>query len=416
MLPLPFYEVEALAIASSLSVCLSVCRSFFPFPFIFNTIVWEQGEGCEKQMNLFTSACRPASPPTRQHNKRKSKRKEEEKRSWEEEGKKKGGLKKEEPQRRRGGREKSGRKSRGQKRQRAGPGKKKRKETKTMSSLTSAEKALLHDQANLLPRRKLIPVLCILAVPSLISFIDQNGISTALPTIARDLDADDTISWAGTSSLIANTTFTMLHGRLSDVFGRKAVFVAAVALLALADLMCGLSRSVTTFYVFRGVAGIGGGGIVNVSMIIVSDVVTLEERGKYQGIISAMVGLGSAAGPFIAAGFVQGAAADVSWRGFFYLLAPLGALSALLAAVYLPSKPPTAGFRESLAKVDWLGLLTSSVAVIFLLIPISGGTCHFLSGYFIYFHCYFLTTSPGFKRLWWSLLALPPFPPFLLTW
>ncbi|KAG8428764.1 hypothetical protein J3459_002450 [Metarhizium acridum] len=241
-----------------------------------------------------------------------------------------------------------------------------------MSGLTAAER-VLHDQANLLPRRKLIPVLCVLAIPSMISFIDQNGISTALPTIAAELNAKDTISWAGTSSLIANTTFTMLYGRLSDIFGRKNVYVAAVALLALADLMCGMSRNVTMFYIFRGVAGIGGGGIVNLSMIIVSDVVTLEERGKYQGIISSMVGVGSATGPFIAAAFVS----KSTWRGFFYLLAPLGALSCLVAVIFLPSKPPTAGFAESVKKVDWLGLFASSVAVIFLLIPISGGGAYF---------------------------------------
>ncbi|KAK8912226.1 Efflux pump FUS6 [Metarhizium anisopliae] len=236
-----------------------------------------------------------------------------------------------------------------------------------MSELTSAEKGL-HDQANLLPRRKVIPVLCILAIPSMISFIDQNGISTALPTIAADLNAEDTISWAGTTSLIANTTFTMLYGRLSDIFGRKYIYVTAVGLLSLSDLMCGLSRNVTMFYIFRGVAGIGGGGIVNLSMIIVSDIVTLEERGKYQGIISSMVGVGSAIGPFIAAAFVS----KSTWRGFFYLLAPLGALSCLVALVFLPSKPPTAGFTDSIKKIDWPGLVTSSVAVIFLLIPVSG--------------------------------------------
>ncbi|KAK2612740.1 hypothetical protein QQS21_001191 [Conoideocrella luteorostrata] len=241
-----------------------------------------------------------------------------------------------------------------------------------MPELTSAE-AVLHDQANLLPRRKLIPVLCILAIPSLISFIDQNGISTALPTIAKELDANDTISWAGTSSLVANTTFTMLYGRMSDIFGRKNIYITAVMMLAFADLMCGLSQNVTMFYIFRGVAGIGGGGIVNLSMIIVSDIVTLEERGKYQGIISSMVGLGSAAGPFIAAAFIS----KSTWRGFFYLLSPLGALSALVAWWYLPSKPPTAGFKESMKKVDWLGLLTSSIAVIFLLLPISGGGAYF---------------------------------------
>ncbi|PNY23218.1 transporter [Tolypocladium capitatum] len=240
-------------------------------------------------------------------------------------------------------------------------------------AVTTAETSL-HDQSNLLPRRQLVSCLAILSLALLISFVDQNGISTALPAIAADLDARATISWAGTASLLANTTFQMLYGRLSDIFGRKAVFVSAVLLLALADLLCGLSPGPALFYVWRGVAGIGGGGIANLAMIIVSDVVTLEQRGKYQGITSSMVGLGSVTGPFLAAAFVGSRA---TWRGLFWTLAPLGALSGLLAYLYLPSKEPTSTVRESMRKIDWMGSLTSSVGTVFLLIPISGGGAYF---------------------------------------
>jgi MFS family permease len=120
-------------------------------------------------------------------------------------------------------------------------------------SLTKGEKSL-QDQSNLLPRKQLILCLGIVSLAQLISFIDQNGISTALPTIAADLDARNTISWAGTASLLANTTFQMLYGRLSDIFGRKTIFISAILLLAIADLVCGLSTSAAMFYVFRGVA------------------------------------------------------------------------------------------------------------------------------------------------------------------
>ncbi|KAJ0335469.1 hypothetical protein COL922a_009205 [Colletotrichum nupharicola] len=169
---------------------------------------------------------------------------------------------------------------------------------------TKAEKAL-HDQTNILPLKQLMVVFATLAITLLIAFIDQNGISITLPTIAADLNAEDTISWAGTSSLIANTTFQMLYGRFSDIFGRKAMFLSAIGLLALADLLCGLSQNAAMFYIFRGIAGIGGGGITNLAMIIVSDVVTLEQRGKYQGIIGSMVGLGNVLGPFLAAAFME---------------------------------------------------------------------------------------------------------------
>lgn len=104
-------------------------------------------------------------------------------------------------------------------------------------------------------------------------------------------------------------------------------------------------------------------------MIIVSDVVTLEQRGKYQGIIGATVGLGNVAGPYIAAAFVQKA----TWRAFFWMLAPLGAITGVVSWFLLPDKPRTAGFKEGARKIDYAGSLTSSFGVISLLIPISGG-------------------------------------------
>ncbi|KAK7430726.1 hypothetical protein QQZ08_002770 [Neonectria magnoliae] len=242
----------------------------------------------------------------------------------------------------------------------------------TRQEVTRAEQAL-HDQANLLPRRQLILAFATLSITMLIVAIDQNAISVALPTIAADLHAEATISWAGTASLLANTTFQMLYGRLSDIFGRKTVYLAAIALLSIGDLLCGLSRNAVMFYVFRALAGIGGGGIMNLSMIIVSDIVTLEQRGKYQGIIGGMVGLGNVIGPFLVAALIK----KTSWRVFFWMLSPLGALTACSTYFFLPSKSRTAGFGESVKQVDWMGSLASSAGVILLLIPITGGGAYF---------------------------------------
>ncbi|KAK2015878.1 MFS general substrate transporter [Colletotrichum eremochloae] len=237
---------------------------------------------------------------------------------------------------------------------------------------TTAEKGL-HDQTHILPFKKLLVVSVTLAVTLLVTFIDQNGISVTLPTIAADLNAEDTISWAGTSSLIANTTFQMLYGRFSDIFGRKTIFLSAIGLLSLADLLCGLSQNATMFYICRGIAGIGGGGISNLAMIILSDVVTLEQRGNYQGILGSMVGLGSALGPFLAAAFVEKA----TWRAFFWMLSPLGLIVGIIAYYLLPSKPSDEDFMKNVKKIDYAGSLTSSTGVVLLLIPISGGGAYF---------------------------------------
>ncbi|KAJ6014958.1 C6 transcription factor [Penicillium herquei] len=236
----------------------------------------------------------------------------------------------------------------------------------------AAEKAL-HDQTNILPFAQLMVVFSGLAISLLITMSDQNGISVTLPTIARDLNAQDTISWAGTSSLIANTMFTVLYGRLSDIFGRKNIYISALVLLCIADLCCGLSVNSTMFYVFRGLAGVAGGGVTSLTMIIVSDIVTLEQRGKYQGILGAALGTGNVIGPFIAAAFIM----DSTWRGFFWLISPLAAVSAVVGFFLIPNNAKKGKFLQNIKRIDWWGVLASSVGIIFILIPISGGGSYF---------------------------------------
>ncbi|PKY05272.1 MFS general substrate transporter [Aspergillus campestris IBT 28561] len=241
-----------------------------------------------------------------------------------------------------------------------------------MNRQQAAEKAL-HDQTNILPKRQLLVVFAGLAISLLIAFVDQNGISVTLPTVAADLNAENTISWAGTSSLIANTMFTVLYGRLSDIFGRKIVYLSALALLSLADLLCGLSVNAPMFYFFRGLAGVAGGGITSLTMIIVSDIVTLEQRGKYQGILGAALGLGNVIGAFVAAAFTMRS----TWRGFFWLISPLSACCVAVGYFLIPNNHRKDGFRESVRRIDGYGIVASSIGIIFLLIPISGGGSYF---------------------------------------
>ncbi|KAK4580417.1 hypothetical protein LTR86_000620 [Recurvomyces mirabilis] len=229
--------------------------------------------------------------------------------------------------------------------------------------------AALHDQTQLLPKKQVIFVFMIMAAELLVCFIDQNGIGVLLPDIARDLNASSSIAWAGTSALIANTVFQVLYGRLSDLFGRKIVLVSALLLLSLSDLACGLSVNSTMLYIFRGLAGVANGGITSLTMMIVSDIVTLQERGKYQGILGAMVGLGNALGPLIASAF----AIHATWRGLFYLLAPLIMVTVVGSWLYLPTNMPKLNMKQTLAQIDWLGLIFGTAAVILLLIPISSG-------------------------------------------
>ncbi|THW52052.1 MFS general substrate transporter [Aureobasidium pullulans] len=238
-----------------------------------------------------------------------------------------------------------------------------------------AAEASVVDQTNLLPKKELLVVFSVLAISLFICFVDQNGIGVILPTISRDLDAADTISWAGTSALIANTVFQVLFGRLSDLFGRKVVFLSALVLLAVCDLLCGFSQNATMLYIFRGLAGVANGGIASLSMMIVSDIVTLKERGKYQGILGAYVGMGNMVGPFIAAAFAQ----HSTWRGLFWLVSPLAALCCVICFFILPASNDSSklDFRTVSKKIDYWGILAGSAAIILILVPVSGGGSYF---------------------------------------
>jgi sugar phosphate permease len=116
-----------------------------------------------------------------------------------------------------------------------------------VADLTALErlntKTSIQDQSSRLPLKKLLVVFFGLAISLMLAFLDQTSVSTALPSVAREFDAASEVSWVGTSFLIANTSMQILYGRLSDVFGRKAVLMSAITLFAIGNLCCGFSQS-----------------------------------------------------------------------------------------------------------------------------------------------------------------------------
>ncbi|KUI57824.1 hypothetical protein VP1G_05190 [Cytospora mali] len=227
----------------------------------------------------------------------------------------------------------------------------------------------IHDQTNILPTGRLLIVFSALASALLITFIDQQSIGVILPTIGKDLNSSATITWAGTSSLIANTAFQVLYGRLSDIFGRKIIIITCLGLLGLGDLLCSFAQTGPQFFAFRGISGVASGGVMALTMMVVSDVTTLKDRGKFMGILGSCVGMGNAVGPFISSAFTE----KVTWRGLFWLLCPMAVCSGLILYVLLPSQMiPPEPLKVKLGKIDYLGVFFSSAGTIILLIPVSG--------------------------------------------
>lgn len=148
-----------------------------------------------------------------------------------------------------------------------------------------APQPVLHDQSSRLPTAKLLVIFLGLQLALFLSFLDSTSVSTAAPIIGRDLNASDSISWVGTSFLVANTSFQIVTSRLSDIFRRKIVLVGSLAFFVVGNLLCGFAQNAIWLYCCRAIAGAGGGGINSLSMIIMSDVVAMKDRGMYQGCV-----------------------------------------------------------------------------------------------------------------------------------
>ncbi|ODV81083.1 MFS efflux transporter [Suhomyces tanzawaensis NRRL Y-17324] len=231
---------------------------------------------------------------------------------------------------------------------------------------------------NILSTKRILVCLSALALASVISFADQTGITVGLPQIAEDLNAQNTINWAGTASLLANTVCQVLFGRMSDIFGRKNVLMACLLILAIGDIACAVARTGVQFFIFRALAGIGNGGVSSLSMVILSDIVTLKQRGKFQGILGSSVGIGNAIGPFLMAGFIRAG----TWRGFYYFLAPMCVV--VMVAIYFlidgrgKELNGVISRKEKFKKIDYLGSLTITAGLTLVLVPISGGGSSYL--------------------------------------
>ncbi|KAF6825202.1 major facilitator superfamily transporter [Colletotrichum plurivorum] len=224
-------------------------------------------------------------------------------------------------------------------------------------------------QRNTMSRKRMLLAFSALSVCLFVSFIDQTSVSTAVPAIAGDLGTGTATSWIGTSFLIASTAFQLINGRLSDIFGRKNLLMVCLVLMAVGDVLCGFSKTKEQLFAFRAIAGIGGGGINSIVMIIVSDITTLENRGKYQGVLGAVLALANGVGPFVGGAVVQ----ESTWRWVFWMVPIISAPAAVTILFCLPLKHRPGNYADKMKKIDYGGIALNMASVLLLLIPLSGG-------------------------------------------
>ncbi len=196
--------------------------------------------------------------------------------------------------------------------------------------------------------------------------LDQTIVSTSIRTIADDLQGLSLQAWATTAYLITATITTPIYGKLGDLYGRKKLFMFAIGVFVIGSAACSFATSMTQLALFRGLQGLGAGGLFTLVLAIIGDIVSPRERAKYTGYFMAVFGTSSVLGPLIG-GFLAGRGQLLGltgWRWVFLVNVPLGllALVVIFRTLHVAHTP-----REGVVRIDWWGAGSLAVALIPLL-------------------------------------------------
>jgi EmrB/QacA subfamily drug resistance transporter len=197
--------------------------------------------------------------------------------------------------------------------------------------------------------------------------LDQTVVSTALPTMVGDLGGLSYLSWVVTAYLLTSTVAGPLYGKFGDLYGRKIVLQVAIAVFLVGSALCGFAQNMVQLIAFRALEGIGGGGLIVITIAVIGDLIPPRERGRYQGFFGAVFGVATIVGPLVGGFFVD----QLSWRWIFFINLPTGILAMVVIAAVLP-----AGSARRRHAIDYTGaiLLTAALSAVILFTGLGGTT------------------------------------------
>ncbi|KAG9837966.1 DNA repair protein RAD50, partial [Aureobasidium melanogenum] len=200
---------------------------------------------------------------------------------------------------------------------------------------------------------KIALIMTALGMAVFLAALDVTIITTALPTISEYFHSSAGYTWIGSAYLLGNASSVPLWGKISDIFGRKPILITANVLFLIGSLIAALANSIGMLITARAIQGVGGGGLVTLVNICISDLFSLRRRGAYFGIIGGVWALASAIGPVIGGVFTE----KVTWRWCFYINLPLDGAALIIIFFFLDLKTPRTPLWEGLKAIDWIGAL-----------------------------------------------------------
>ncbi|KAG0319106.1 hypothetical protein BG000_003972 [Podila horticola] len=200
--------------------------------------------------------------------------------------------------------------------------------------------------------------------------LDQTIVTTTLPSIGKDFNNFADISWVGTAYLLATTCTQPIYGMASDLFGRKRAMLFACGIFLLGSALCGASQSMTMLIISRAIQGLGGSGIIALTMILVADIVPLRERGNYQALAAVVFSLAAILGPLLGGVFAD----KVSWRWAFFINLSIGACAAALLVVFLHmNRRKNVTLAQNLRALDYSGIALLIISIVMILLGLNWG-------------------------------------------
>ncbi|MDT4938498.1 MAG: hypothetical protein QOG80_2169, partial [Pseudonocardiales bacterium] len=224
----------------------------------------------------------------------------------------------------------------------------------TAAPPVSADGALTH--------RQILTILSGLILGMFLAALDQTIVSTAIRTIGDDLHGLSIQAWVTTAFLVTSTIATPIFGKLSDIYGRKPLFMIAITIFIVGSALCGISQSMYMLAAFRAFQGIGAGGLFPLALAIMGDIIPPRERARYQGYFMAVFATASVLGPVVG-GFFAGQSSILGisgWRWIFYINVPIG-----VAALFVVMRVLQLGHHRKDHRIDWNG----AAALVLTLVP-----------------------------------------------